>query len=670
MHRAFNKWALVPLLLSAIGLIAYAVWVFAGEPDHLLKQMDWVYNGSLAMAGVACLTQSARSDAPSGPWIAFGLGLLAWAAGDVYYTQVLADMKKIPYPSWADVGYLAALPCFFVGVGLLTRQRVGRFTTASWFDGAIGALAAAAAASSLLAPALVGLTKGDSATVLTNLAYPLGDVLLIAFLVGALVVGGVRGAGAMIALGIGLFVWGAGDALYLYEVSTNTYDGGAVDLVWPLGALIMGLAAFLSTTTRTADRGSYRSPIALPVFFGTIAAAVLAWDHYTRLNEASVWLAVATILAVLFRLGLSFRENARLMGELHSDSVTDVLTGLGNRRALSAALERRLRNPDRQSDPCVFALFDLDGFKFYNDSFGHPAGDLLLQRLGDNLSTALGDGGAFRLGGDEFCLLIALERREPAALAEVARSALSERGEGFSVTASCGWAVIPDEADTTSEALRLVDQRMYAEKASRTMRNANQMQEIFRRIFRHHDPELKDHFDEVADLALKVAQALDLDAEELDVIARAAEFHDIGKIAIPDEVLNKPGPLDESEWELMRRHTIIGDRILSATPAMRPVAALVRASHERWDGKGYPDGLVGEQTPLGARIVAICDAFDAMMTDRSYQPARTEAEALAELRACAGTQFDPELVEIFCVIVNQEHAASRNGTPLSAQLVG
>jgi diguanylate cyclase (GGDEF)-like protein len=642
-------------------VIAYAVWTFAGSPEDSVAQMDWVYNVSLALAGIACLSQSARPNVQSGPWIAFGIGLLTWAAGDIYYTQVLADMKKIPYPSWADLGYLMALPCFFVGVGLLVRQRVGRFTAASWFDGAIGALAAAAAASSLLAPALVGLTKGDSETVLTNLAYPLGDVLLIAFLVGALVVGGVRGANGLIAVGIGLFVWGAGDALYLYEVSTDTYDGGAIDLVWPVGALIMALGAYLSTSAPAAGRAGYRSAIVLPVFFGTVAAAVLTWDHYENLNEASVWLAVATILAVLFRLGLSFRENARLMEVLHSDSVTDVLTGLGNRRALSAALERTLGNSDRRSNPHVFALFDLDGFKFYNDSFGHPAGDLLLQRLGDNLSTALGAGGAFRLGGDEFCMLIALKGREPAELAEVARTALSERGEGFSVTASCGWAVIPDEADTTSEALRLVDQRMYTEKASRTMRNANQMPEIFRRIFRHHDPDLRDHFDEVADLALKVGQALDLDAEDLDAITRAAEFHDIGKIAVPDEILNKRGPLDESEWELMRRHTIIGDRILSATPAMRPVAALVRSSHERWDGAGYPDGLVAEQTPLGARIVAICDAFDAMTTDRSYQRARSESDALAELRACAGTQFDPDLVDVFCEVFEAAHPGSDSG---------
>jgi HD-GYP domain-containing protein (c-di-GMP phosphodiesterase class II) len=243
-----------------------------------------------------------------------------------------------------------------------------------------------------------------------------------------------------------------------------------------------------------------------------------------------------------------------------------------------------------------------------------------------------------------------LAGKNPATVAECARTALSEQGAGFAVTASCGWAVLPKEADSASEALGLVDQRMYAEKANRTMRGTTQMQEIFRRIFKQHDPYLKEHFDEVARLAMAVGVELGLGYEEIDVIGRAAEFHDIGKVAIPQEILDRPGPLSESEWDLMRRHTMIGYKILNATPAMRPVATLVRSSHERWDGRGYPDGLVGEMAPLGARIVSICDAFDAMTSKRPYSEALSRREALAELRACAGTQFDPDLVEVFCAI--------------------
>ena len=659
-------WRMAPILVAALCVLVYAVWMLMGEPRSSYAGISWAYNGAIGMASAACFVQGFRKGVPSGPWIAFGLGLLAWTLGNYYYTEVLANTKPIPFPSWADVGYLAALPCFFVGIGLLIRQRVGRFTAAQWFDGMIGALAAAAVATALLSPALIGLTKGEPSAVLTNLAYPLGDLLLIAFVVGALVVSGIRGAGALLAVGAGLLIWGIGDGLYLYQIATDSYIGGPVDMGWPIGALVISIGAYFSASSPPRQRLGHRSAILMPVGFGLSAAAVLTWDHYSRLDEGSVWLAVATICAVLARLGLSFRENNELVDELHVDSITDVLTSLGNRRGLSTTLDRVLAREDLDTEPYFFALLDLDGFKFYNDSFGHPAGDLLLRRLGGKLSSEIPlNDAVFRLGGDEFCVLTPLAGKDPETVAECARAALSEQGVGFAVTASCGWAILPKEADSVSEALGLVDQRMYAEKATRTLRGTNQMQEIFRRIFRQHDPNLKEHFDEVARLAMAVGVELDLEFEEIDVIGRAAEFHDIGKVAIPQEILDKPGPLNESEWALMRRHTIIGYRILNATPAMRRVATLVRSTHERWDGHGYPDGLVGEKTSLGARIVSICDAFDAMTSDRPYQGRRTRTEAMAELRACAGTQFDPELVEVLCAIVDRDIIDATPAAPLS-----
>jgi diguanylate cyclase (GGDEF)-like protein len=651
--KTWFGWGVVPLALGGLGALGYLIWLALGEPEALLGASNWLYNGSLAMAGVACIVQALNSRAPRGPFLAFGIGLLLWTAGDIYYTEAFAETaaRKIPYPSWADAGYLAALPCFFVGIGLLIRRRVGRFTAASWFDGLIGMLAAAALATSLLSPALVGLTEGKVAVVATNLAYPLGDLILISFITGALVVTGIRGASSMLAIGAGLLIWGIGDAYYLYLVSTNTYDGGLVDMIWPVGALVIALGSFVPTRTRDR-RQSYRTPIYLPVGFGLIALAVLAWDHYERVEPAGVWLALATIGAVLLRLAAAFRENNRLMSELHRDSVTDSLTGLGNRRALSNALAD-LAELGGGAEAHVLALYDLDGFKFYNDSFGHPAGDLLLNRLGAALDEAVGSGGAYRLGGDEFCVLAPLGRRSPEELTEVARAALGERGEGFAVSASCGWAILPEEATEPSEALRLVDGRMYADKAGRSVRNVQQMQEIFRRIFRQQDPAMTNHLEGVARLAVAVGRELGMDAEQLDVVGRAAELHDLGKIAMPDEILNKRGPLDPLEWALMHQHTIIGQRILSASPAMRPVAQLVRWSHERWDGRGYPDELAGGQIPVAARLIAICDAFDAMISDRPCQAARSPEDALAELRRCAGAQFDPELVETFCRVVER-----------------
>jgi two-component system, cell cycle response regulator len=161
---------------------------------------------------------------------------------------------------------------------------------------------------------------------------------------------------------------------------------------------------------------------------------------------------------------------------------------------------------------------------------------------------------------------------------------------------------------------------------------------------------LLDHAREVAALAAEVALAMGLDRRAREHVARAAAMHDIGKLAIPSEILAKTGPLDADEHALLRRHTLVGEAMLAAEPALRPVGLLVRASHERWDGRGYPDGLEGEGIPLGARIVAVCDAYSAMCEVRPYGSVLSEAEALDELRRCAGSQFDPRIVDVFCML--------------------
>jgi two-component system, cell cycle response regulator len=164
------------------------------------------------------------------------------------------------------------------------------------------------------------------------------------------------------------------------------------------------------------------------------------------------------------------------------------------------------------------------------------------------------------------------------------------------------------------------------------------------------DPELVAHSAAVTELARGVAAALGLHGEACDLVVRAAELHDIGKVAIPDAILSKAGPLDDHERAFIRRHTVIGEAIIEAAPALRPVAALVRASHEHWDGSGYPDGLAGEAIPLGARIVAVCDAFSAMVQARPYGDVLSDDAAVSELRRCAGTQFDPAVVAAFCSV--------------------
>ena len=195
---------------------------------------------------------------------------------------------------------------------------------------------------------------------------------------------------------------------------------------------------------------------------------------------------------------------------------------------------------------------------------------------------------------------------------------------------------------------------MYARKNLESRASAGrQSADVLLRILSERSPALGVHLDEVTGLCDAVAERLGLPEDERAPLLQAASLHDAGKAAIPDEILHKPGPLDDEEWAFMRRHTLIGERILAAAPALARAAKLVRWTHERFDGKGYPDGLAGEDIPLASRIIAVCDAYDAMVSDRPYKNRMTPAAARRELRLCAGKQFDPEVIEVFCAILEQ-----------------
>ena len=328
----------------------------------------------------------------------------------------------------------------------------------------------------------------------------------------------------------------------------------------------------------------------------------------------------------------------------------DALTGLANRRKLYVDVERALDVADRHD--LAIAIFDLDGFKAYNDVFGHPAGDTLLARLGRRLADSVdGQGTAYRLGGDEFCVFTWAE--EAHALIERARVALCDQGDGFAIRCSCGSAVLPLEATTLDRALQIADERLYCDKRANRVSDSLEVRDALVQLIADQRKELSASSINVADLAAATATTLGLSRDDVACTRIAAQLHDIGKSAVPEAILTKPGPLDSEEWDFMRRHTLIGERIVAAAPALARVAPIVRASHERPDGNGYPDGLTTEAIPIGARIVAVVDAVSAMVSARPYTPALSIDAALAELRRCAGTQFDPTVVEAFGRVVEQ-----------------
>jgi PAS domain S-box-containing protein/diguanylate cyclase (GGDEF)-like protein len=339
------------------------------------------------------------------------------------------------------------------------------------------------------------------------------------------------------------------------------------------------------------------------------------------------------------------REHA----ELNEYQAThDALTGLGNRRKLYSDIECALLEAGEQA--FALGLFDLDGFKAYNDAFGHPAGDALLARLGRRIADASGESSnAYRMGGDEFCVITRATDAER--ILENARLALCDQGDGFSIRCSFGVVLVPSEATELERALQLADERLYADKRTHRVSESRQVRDALVQLIAEQRHELAPNTVHVADLAAATATRLGLSREEVAATRIAAELHDIGKTALPEAILNKPGPLNSEEWAFVRRHTVIGERILAAAPALARIAPMVRASHERPDGEGYPDGLTADAIPIGARIIAVVDAFDAMVSPRPYRPAMSAAEGVAELHRCAGTQFDAIVVAAFVYVI-------------------
>jgi two-component system, cell cycle response regulator len=641
-------------LLAAATAVQVVHAAFGG--DLLPYAVDQtLYNGVLVGAALVCAVRAVHVREERLAWALMTFGLVAWSAADVYYTLVLSNLDSPPYPSISDAGWLVFYPACWSAVLLLMRRRIREFHASLWLDGIVAALGVAAVTAALVLPPIVAMSlEGEAVPVMVNLAYPVGDVLLLVLLVGAFALTGWRPDRPLALVGVGLLLSGAADITYLSAIADGHAEGPAwAEWLWPASTLVTAIAAWLPLDRARAIRVEGRRLLVLP--FGAMAATLvlLLVDHFHRADDVAVVLAFATLAVAGVRLWLTLGEHMSLLGTSRGEANTDELTGLGNRRRLADDLETELRDVS-PARPLLLMLFDLNGFKAYNDTYGHPAGDGLLARLGSALTEAVeGHGGAYRMGGDEFCVLatIAPERHEE--LAAASRAALSEHGDGFSITAALGSAVLDDPGSDPADALREADRRMYAEKNGQRASAGGQSTAVLLRVLAERNPGLGEHVDGVAALADRTAIELGMADEHRTAVRQAATLHDIGKAAVPDAILEKPGPLTEHEWAFMRRHTIIGERIMQAAPALSAAAPLVRSSHENFDGTGYPDRLVREEIPLGARIIAVCDAYDAMVSDRAYRPALSHVAALAELRRCSGTQFDPQVVRAFIAILER-----------------
>jgi diguanylate cyclase (GGDEF)-like protein len=603
----------------------------------------------LVMAGAAalCVLRALRGDSERLPWLVLAAGMVLWVAADTAFLAAYGLDGVPPFPNFTDGLYLGYYAAMYVGVVLLLASRLRPFRRSLWLDGLVSGLTLAAFAAAFVFQPLLTSTDGEPLTVAVTLGYPVADLLLIAFVGVSFALTGWRPGRTWSLIAASFVLTTFADGIYAYTASSETYAAGQLtDTLWAASALVMALAAWQPANTSThADR--LRVGIVVPGALALASVALLIAGWFTELLPVAGILAMLALLAAMARGALMFAENLTLLDATRGEALTDALTGLGNRRLMLRRLEDSCAGP--QPHPLTLVFFDLDGFKSYNDAFGHVAGDALLKRLAGRLADSVRDRGvAYRLGGDEFCVLLDPPVSAADHAVRAAAAALEESGDAFSITSSYGVAQLPREAADAEHAVRLADERMYVHKDSRRGTGKNQAYNVLVQVLMEREPDLHEHLREVAMHARRTAIALGVQSEELDEVVRAAELHDIGKIAVPDSVLHKPGPLDEGEWQIMHEHSVIGERILATVPALRGVGLLVRHSHESWDGSGYPDRLQGTAIPLGARIITVCDAFDAMTSQRPYAAPTSVDEALAELRRCAGTQFDPAVVEAFC----------------------
>src|SRR5919201_523083 len=431
---------------------------------------------------------------------------------------------------------------------------------------------------------------------------------------------------------------------------------------WAAGLLVVFLAPAITQLLE------HRPPIRIAYNVSVLALAASAALMLVVLWERSPFLSVA-LVGPLLAIQLYQRAIVRALHAMRL-ALTDPLTGLGNHRHFHERLERELRHARERGLPLTLCLVDVDDFKRVNDRFGHPVGDRILSQLATRLRQS---GEAFRLGGDEFALLLPGYHEEAALTAAssvVERIGALQLDHAGSITVSAGLATSPYHASDRDELIRLADSALYWAKEYGKNRvrafrpDVIELAELKRlasgpdraarfraaaslaRAVDARDVYTGSHSQRVAELAARTARRLGLPDEDVELTRLAASLHDLGKLAIPEELLRKPGPLTEPERMILERHPQIGFRMLESL-GVDPVADWVLHHHERWDGSGYPDGLSGAGIPLGARIIFVADAYDAMISERVYRRRVSPEEAVAELDRCAGTQFDPAIVTAF-----------------------
>lgn len=630
-------------------------------------------------------------------WLLIELALIAYALGDVVQ-GVYESYGDLPSLSLMDPLYLSFYPLFLAGLLRFPSIRMGRTADARLLLDAItvGIAGACAVWYLVLGPTATASSESTLESVVST-AYPTGDLILIGGLANLLV--RVRHQGSrrsirLLTLGVVLYL--VADVIYVRMELTGAYSGeGAVNMLYVLATCVFALAASSqgsrsgpSPADRTWEQGASgrRAIAALPyVSVGVVLAMMVETQTSDRFFPDLSLTITGTVAAllVLFSQFLSRRELMTTHEDLRTAhrrlaalATTDPLTELPNHRALVEAIDTEMERSRRYGHTCALLFVDIDFFKELNDTHGHTAGDRVLREIGAIMDAALRTIDTVgRWGGEEFvAVLPEIDAEAARATGErlrqsVAVHSFGERDQAH-LTVSVGVAAYPRDGSSRTELLDAADRAMYAakrmgrnqcfsaadpvvgalqaspEKADRIEERAIlSAVEALATLVEARDGTDEDSADAVASLAQSMALDLGCDTDRARRTYLAARLHDIGKVAVADAILRKPGKLSAEEWRLMREHPAVGADVVARIGSLSGLAPIIRSHHERYDGQGYPDGLRGKQIPLEARIVAAADAFDAMTSERPYRRRLALDEARQEMHRCAGTQFDPAVVE-------------------------
>jgi len=336
-------------------------------------------------------------------------------------------------------------------------------------------------------------------------------------------------------------------------------------------------------------------------------------------------------------------------------SYRDPLTNLYNRRYYNEELDRL---DQEKYEPLTIITSDINGLKIMNDAFGHDAGDLLLCTVADELVKVFkSDHRVARIGGDEFVILLPNTTHEKALLyVDQAKEKIEKHAiYGMGISVSFGIAT-HEPNENIRNLMKRAEDDMYTHKLFEVSSHRNETIKTILNTLHEKNPREEQHSARVARICNKIGTALHMKSDEIKLLQAISNLHDIGKIAIDDAILNKPGKLDDKEWEMIKKHPEIGYRILSASPEYSEIALDILSHHERYDGKGYPRGIQAEDIPLRARIISIADSYDAMVSERPYRKPLSHLEAIAEIRKHLGTQFDPKLGQLFIDLFENEES--------------